>query len=146
MSLNAIDGDDRAEQLIALTLRLIARLTEETRALEARRPQSLAGSAEETLRLANLYRHESLRIRQDPTLLSGARAELKKRLIQATTQFQVILARHGRAVTAAKTLTEGLVHAIAMEVAVQRSRAAGYGPSALAAVGDASAITLNQRA
>ena len=57
-----------------------------------------------------------------------------------------MLARHGRAVTAAKTLTEGLVHAIAKEVAAQRGRAAGYGPTAMAARGDASAITLNRRA
>ena len=146
MSLSAIDGDDRAEQLIALTINLTARLTEETRAFEARRPQAASAGAEETLRLANLYRHESTRIRNDPSLLDGARVELRKRLIQTTTAFQAVLARHGRAVTAAKTLTEGLVHAIATEVAAQRSRAAGYGPTALAALGDASAITLNRRA
>jgi hypothetical protein len=146
MALSAIDGDDRAEQLIALTERLTLRLADEIRALDARRPQALSAGAEETMRLANLYRHESLRIRQDPSLLNGAKAELRKKLIKATAAFQTVLTRHGRAVTAAKTLTEGLVQAIAMEVAVQRSRAAGYGPTALAAVGDASAITLNRRA
>jgi hypothetical protein len=146
MSLSAIDGDDRAQQLITLTERLTARLTAETNALEARRPQTMAAGAEETLRLANLYRHESLRIRQDPSLLNGAKAALRKQLIQVTVAFQAVLARHGRAVTAAKILTEGLVQAIALEVAAQRSRAAGYGPSALAALGDASAITLNRRA
>ena len=146
MSLHATDSEDRAEQLIALTERLTARLIEETRALEARRPQAMAAGAEETLRLANLYRHECLRIRQDPTLVEGVRAELRKKLIKATTAFQAVLARHGRAITAAKSLTEGLVHAIAKEVAVQRGRAAGYGPTARAAPGDASAITLNRRA
>jgi hypothetical protein len=146
MSLSAIDGDDRAGQLIALTERLTARLSAETKALEARRPQLLSSGSDETLRLANLYRHESLRIRQNPSLLNGVKAELRKRLIQATVAFQTVLARHGRAVTAAKMLTEGLVQAIALEVAAQRNRAAGYGPSALAAVGDASAITLNRRA
>jgi hypothetical protein len=146
MSLSAIDADDRAEQLIALTDRLTARLTAETLAFEQRRPQSVAADAEETLRLANLYRHESLRIRQEPALLAGAREALRQKLIQSTTAFQAVLARHGRAVTAAKTLTEGLVKAIATEVAAQRGRAAGYGPSARAAKGDASAITLNRRA
>ncbi len=146
MTLHATDADDRAEQMITLTERLISRLTAETQALEARRPQVMAAGAEETLRLANLYRHESLRIRHDPSLLNGARAVLKTRLIQVTIAFQAILARHGRAVTAAKSLTEGLVHAIASEVAAQRGRAAGYGPTAVAARGDASAITLNRRA
>ena len=40
-----------------------------------------------------------------------------------------MIARQGRALTAAKTITEGLVHAIAHEVAVQRNRGAAYGPT-----------------
>ena len=74
MTLHATDADDRAQQMIALTERLTARLTEETLALEVRRPQAMAAGAEETMRLANLYRHESLRVRQDPSLLNGASA------------------------------------------------------------------------
>ena len=148
MSLNAIDGDDRTEQLITLTERLTERLLAETKAFEARRPQTVASSTEETLRLANLYRHESLRVRQQPALIAGAQPERRKRLIKATTTFQAALKRHGNAVNAAKTLTEGLVKAIATEVAAQRGRSAGYGPGARARAiaGDASAITLNRRA
>ena len=52
-----------------------------------------------------------------------------------------------RALTAAKTISEGLVHAIAHEVAAQRNRGAAYGPTGgkpnPAAV---TAVTLNQRA
>jgi len=146
MTLNAIDADDRAQQLITLTERLTQRLEAETRAYEARRPQDAASGAEEALRLANLYRHESLHIRQNPSLIAGARAELRARLIKATKTFQTVLARHGRAVTAAKTLTEGLVKAIASEVAAQRGRAAGYGARGMVRAGDASAIALNRRA
>ncbi len=146
MTLAAIDSDDRAAQLITLTERLTVRLTEEIRAFEIRRPHLVAAGAAETLRLANIYRHEALRIRQNPALLSGARDELKERLVKATAAFQETLTRHGRAVAAAKALTEGLVHAIAKEVAVRRGRAAGYGPTARASLGDASAITLNRRA
>jgi hypothetical protein len=146
MSLAATDGNDRAEQLIALTERLSERLTAETRAFEERRPHRAAAGAEETLRLANLYRHECLRIRNDPSLIADASAALRQRLTRVTKGFQAVVARHGRAVIAAKTITEGLVHAIAKEVADQRGRAAGYGPSARAAKGDASAITLNRRA
>jgi hypothetical protein len=146
MSLAAIDSDDRCRQLITLTERLTERLKDEIKAFESRRPHTVAASSQETLRLANLYRHESARIRSDPSLLFGARAELRARLVQATTAFQAVLARHGRSVAAARTVTEGLVHAIAREVASRRTRGIGYGPSARAALGDASAITLNRRA
>ena len=62
--------------------------------------------------------------------------------------FDAVLARQGRAVTAAKTVTEGLVRAIAQEVAEQRPTASGYGPSAQGAAyrQNGTAITLNQRA
>jgi hypothetical protein len=49
-------------------------------------------------------------------------------------------------VGAAKLITEGLVKAVASEVAARRSRSAGYGPTARAREGDARAITLNRRA
>jgi hypothetical protein len=146
MTLFASDDDDRAQQLIALTDRLTKRLLEETQAFESRKPQTVAGRTEETLRLANVYRHESLRIRQNPALLQGCKPELKQRLVQGTIAFQTVLARHGRALKAAKTLTEGLVQAIANEVSAQRTRNAGYGPTARTVAGDASAITLNRRA
>ena len=146
MTISATDDDDRAHQLIALTDRLTQRLLHETQAFESRKPQTVAGRTEETMRLANVYRHESLRIRHNPALLKGAKADLKQRLVQATIAFQTVLARHGRAVKAAKTLTEGLVQAIANEVASQRTRNAGYGPTARTIGGDASAITLNRRA
>lgn len=146
MALAAIDGDDRAIQLISLTERLTSRLAEEIRAFEIRRPHLVAAGAAETMRLANIYRHEALRIRQNPTLLSGARPELKERLLKTTASFQATLDHHGRAVTSAKSLTEGLVHAIAKEVATRRNRSAGYGPTARASLGDASALTLNRRA
>jgi hypothetical protein len=146
MTISAADDDDRAQQLIALTERLTKRLLEETQAFESRRPQTVAARAEETMQLANVYRHESLRIRHNPALLQGCKPELKKHLVQSTIAFQTVLARHGRAVKAAKTLTEGLVKAIANEVSAQRTRNAGYGPTARTTGGDASAITLNRRA
>jgi hypothetical protein len=57
-----------------------------------------------------------------------------------------VLARHGRAVTAAKTVTEGLVQAIAEEVAATRAARAPYGATARVPAADASAITLNKTA
>jgi hypothetical protein len=145
MSALAGDPTQRVEQLIVLTERLTHYLTAELKAFEARRPQDAAANSAETQRLANLYRYESARIRADPTLIAGAPVGLRRRLMEATKLFDAVLARHGRALYAAKTITEGLVRALAEEVAVQRRRISSYGPEARQYRPDASAITLNRR-
>lgn len=136
------------EDLIALTERLTALLAQDAAALEARRPQDLPGRAEEVGKLARQYRHESGRIRQNPSLLEGAPVNLRAALVRATEAFDAVLARHGRSVEACLTITEGLVKAIAQEVGRQRGETANYGPGAKAAIpaSAAVAITLNRRA
>ena len=146
MALSATDAADRVEQLLTLTERLTERLSVEMAAFERGRPQDAVGTLEDTARLANLYRHESVRVKADPGLIKGAPAPLRHRLIEATRAFDAILVRHARAVEAARTITEGIVRTIASEVAAQRAPAAGYGANARANAGDASAVTLNRRA
>lgn len=146
MALDARDATDRVEQLIVLTDRLTAMMVEQCKAFEQRRPQDVAGQMDEMTRLANLYRHESMRIRNAPALIEEASLELRTRLMRATEAFDAVLARQGRALEAARTVTEGLVRAIADEVASQRSSGSGYGPDAEGKTGDARAITLNKRA
>jgi hypothetical protein len=149
MALAASDSTDRVDQLIILTERLTALIALECQAFEARRPQDAALHAEETQRLANIYRHESARVRGDPSMVFGAPAELRQKLVRATEAFDAVLARHGRAIHAAKTITEGLVRAIAEEVASQRERTSSYGAGATlngSSSTAASAITLNRTA
>jgi hypothetical protein len=146
MGLDANGPAERMEQLVALTERLTALIAEQLRAFEAHRPQDAAINAEETAKLANLYRHESLRVKGDPALLEGAPTHLKEKLIAATRAFDAVLARHGRAVEAAKTITEGLIRAIAEEVSTQRGAVASYGPKAMQAPRSATAVALNRRA
>ena len=146
MSLSASSPAERMDQLIALTERLTALISEQLRAFEARRPQDAAVNADETARLANLYRHESLKVKADPSLLAGAPAEMHQRLVAATRSFDAVLARHGRAVEAAKIITEGLIRAIAEEVSLQRNAVAGYGAKGLQAPKPATAVALNRRA
>ncbi len=144
--IDASGPDDRVQQLAKLTQRLTDLLAAEAAAFEAHRPQDVAGSTEETVRLANVYRHESVRIKADPSMIAGADPAARGRLIQATQTFEAVLARHGRAVTAAKTVSEGLVQAIAEEVAATRAARAPYGATARVPASDASAITLNKTA
>ncbi|HVY34706.1 MAG TPA: flagellar basal body protein [Caulobacteraceae bacterium] len=146
MALDAPDAATRMAQLITLTERLTGLIADQVKAFEARRPQDAALDAAETGRLANLYRHESLRVQTQPELLAGAPPELRARLIAATRAFDAVLARHGRAVEAAKTITEGLVRAIAEEIARQRGAVAGYGPKAVQSTRPATSLALNRRA
>ncbi|MBS0334312.1 MAG: flagellar basal body protein [Proteobacteria bacterium] len=147
--MNATPDDARArvEQLIILTDRLTGLVAEQAKCFEARRPQDALAFGEEVNRLANLYRHESARVRGNPGLVSGAPAELRLRLRRATEAFDAVLARQARAVGAAKTVTEGLVRAIAEEVAGQRQKGVSYGANARQTPNAAAvAITLNKRA
>lgn len=149
MALAANDAADRVEQLIVLTERLTGLIAGQCQAFEERRPQDAAALLEETSRLANLYRHESARVRADPRLVEGAPLAARTRLIRATEAFDAVLARQGRAIEAAKTVTEGLVKCIADEVAAQRTRAVSYGATGTqipATSSVATAITLNRRA
>jgi hypothetical protein len=146
MSLAAVDAEDRAGQLIALTRRLTDRLASETLMFERQRPQDAAPGMAETQKLANLYRHECARIAADPSLIAGADPNTRRRLIEVTRAFEAVLARHGRVVAAAKTVSEGLVRAIAEEIARTRTAAAGYGSGGRSALADAGAIALNRRA
>ena len=147
MALSALDAADRVEQLIILTERLTELVALEAQAFEQQRPQEAMAHIEETSRLANIYRHESTRVRANPGLVAAAPVDQRNRLIRATEAFDSVLARQGRALDAARTVTEGLVKTIANEVAAQRTTGAGYGlKGAPSAAASATSITLNKRA
>jgi hypothetical protein len=146
MTVSATEAADQIEQMIKLTARLTDQLAVEAKAFEARRPHEVAAQVEETAKLANLYRHESGRIKANPELVLAADRDSRMKLMQVTEAFEAVLARHGRALAAAKAVTEGLVHAIAREVSEQRAAAAPYGATGRVGAGDPTAITLNKRA
>jgi hypothetical protein len=141
------EASERVDQLIALTERLTGLVAEQAKCFEDHRPQDAAVHVEEVGRLANLYRHESARVRANKDLVAGADLPRRKRLVRATEAFDAVLARQNRAVAAAKFVTEGLVRAIAEEVASQRQLSSTYGADAITQrSGAALAITLNKRA
>src|SRR5438094_942995 len=100
MALAAKDAAERVDQLIILTERLTDVIARQARCFELHRPQDAAGLMEEAASLANLYRHESARVKADNGLIKEAPAELRRKLIAATEVFDVVLERHGRALTA----------------------------------------------
>jgi len=136
----------RVRQLTRLTEDLTDRLINETRAFEARRPQDVAAGLAETQEMANVYRRESAQLKANPALLAPAPTADHLALIAATQAFEAVLARHARAVEAARIVSEGLVKAIAQEVAAARPPASAYGATGRAASGDSRAVTLNRTA
>ncbi len=147
MAIAAENPTDRVEQLIRLTERLTDLVASSAQAFEGRRPQDALVNLAETGQLANLYRHESARVRANPALVAAAPATARARLVRATEAFDAVLARQSRAVEAARFVTEGLVRAIAEEIAGQRQQSASYGAGGRTTqIGAATAITLNQRA
>ena len=149
MAIAAVDADDRVHQLTLLTERLTDLIAKEANAFESHRPHEAAQYVEETAKLANVYRHESMRVRANVALVEAARPELRQRLMRATEAFDAVLARQARAVNAAKTVTEGLVHAVAQEIASQRAAPAttyGGGGQINDRPQHGAAITLNRQA
>lgn len=136
----------RVRQLTTLTLRLTERLEAETLAFADGRPQDVASGLAETQEMANLYRRDSAHVKANPALLTGAPLEDRKTLIEATRAFDAVLTRHGRAVDAARQISEGLVRAIAEEVTAARTPASAYAADGRAAQGDGRAVAFNRTA
>ena len=128
MALIADDAKDRVEQLLLMTERLAALAAEDTRRIEARQPLPEGADADEKNRLANAYRLELARIKQEPALIESAPADLLHRLRSRTVALHEILAAHEIALNAVKMVSEGMVHAMAEEVARQRLSGANYSP------------------
>ncbi|WP_332658953.1 flagellar basal-body protein FlbY [Brevundimonas sp.] len=141
-----VNATARVRQLTDLTARLTARLAEESKAFEARRPQDAAATLAETQQLANVYRRESAQVKADPSALSAAPAADRTALIKATEAFEAVLTRHARAVEAARIVSEGLVKTIVAEVASQRGSPSAYGASGQANAGDGRAVAFNRTA
>ena len=146
MALAAENAEDRVQQLIALTERLTELLAMETRAYEAHRPHEAAATTPETMRLANIYRHETIRVKKDRSLVAGAPEALRRQLVEATKQFEATLARHSQAVAAALAITEGIVRAVADEVAKAKKSSAGYGRAGKAAPAASAPLAVNRKA
>ncbi len=136
---------ERAEALIRLTSRLTDLLDQETALFEARTPHKAVDLQSEKTRLATLYRAETQRAKADPARLSGLVPALKAQLQDSTRRFEAALTRNGAAVEALKTLTEGLVKALADEANRQAQAKAGYGPGAAQAA-RVGALACNQTA
>jgi hypothetical protein len=141
-----LNATARVRQLVDLTTRLTARLTEESRIFESHRPQDAAAALAGTQELANAYRRESAQVKASPASIADASLADRTALIRATEAFEAVLSRHARTVEAARIVSEGLVRTIATEVAGQRGNPSAYGASGKAQPGDDRAVAFNRQA
>lgn len=141
-----LNATARVRQLIDLTTRLTARLSEESKVFESHRPQDAAAALAGTQDLANAYRRESAQLKANPASVAAAPVADRTALIRATEAFEAVLSRHARAVEAARIVSEGLVKVIAAEVAGQRGSPSAYGASGRANAGDGRAVAFNRQA
>lgn len=141
-----LNATARVRQLIDMTRRLTEQLQIEAAAFEARRPQDALATLTQTQDLANQYRRESAQIKANPQIIAPAATAERQALIEATKAFEAVLARHSRAVEAARRISEGLVQTIAAEVSAQRGNPSAYGASGQAAQADPRAVALNKTA
>jgi hypothetical protein len=124
---NANSASERADQLLAMTKRLITLVTAEIEALNARRLDGASADWDEKERLAHSWRLEVSHIKTNPAALAGVTPERKAALREAARDLETALESHARSLAAMKNVTEGLVRSIASEIASARSAPASYG-------------------
>lgn len=146
MAIAAHDPEDRVEQLISLTKRLSDLMVTETKALKAREIDASSRDWEEKERLAHTYRMEMSDLSKNSEQLVSLPADLRKVLFETTRRFQEILADHGKALAAMQKISEGLVEAIAREVASEANGPRGYGASGQQDGMRASGLAVNAKA
>ncbi|MDP3736657.1 MAG: flagellar basal-body protein FlbY [Hyphomonadaceae bacterium] len=118
---------ERADQLLAMTKRLVALVTAEIDALKAKRLDGASADWDEKERLAHAWRLEVAYIKANPSALAGVADDRKQALRDSAKRLEEQLEAHARALVAMKTVTEGLVRSIASEIATVRSGPVGYG-------------------
>ena len=142
------DVEDRAEQLEAMTRRLIGLVSAEAAAVQAHRLSAANADWDEKERLVHSWRIEVSRNKADPTLLAGLSAASKERLRVSSRELERALEAHAMALAASKAVTEGLVRSIASEIASVRAAPAGYGRAGVTAGPNrhASGLAVNAKA
>lgn len=130
--IDADNPNERAEQMTAMAGRISVLVDAEIEALKAGRLDGADANAQEKERLVHSWRLEVDRIREHPSIISGADKTLKDDLARASASLAEKLEVHAAALAARRSVTEGLVQSIAEEVARVRKAPEGYGSTGAA--------------
>lgn len=122
--------DPRAQQILLLGRKLTALFAAELEALRARRPGELSANADERAKLALLFQREAAALKADAAALKALPASQRAELAKTVGDFQATLKAHAAALDRVRRVSEGLIKAVAEEVAANRLPPAGYGGAA----------------
>jgi|TARA_R100000322_G_scaffold22153_15_gene14989 hypothetical protein len=120
------------DRLLALTSDLTSLIRKETSLLHDRAQTEIAALQPEKTRLANDYAMDVLAVRGHRNLLDRAPSERVARLKSAMSELDKALALNGEALTAAKSVSEGLIRMVANAMSERTAPSLGYGPNAAA--------------
>jgi len=118
----------KIEKLLALTARLTEALNDDIAALERGRPREMRSHKPEVQQLLALYSREVQGL--NAAVAKALPKEAQDRLRDATGKFRETLAQHNRVLTRVKNCTEGMIRAIADDVAKKRAQQRPYSPPA----------------
>jgi hypothetical protein len=131
----------KLERLMALTERLTEALLADIAALEKGRPREMRSPQQDVQQLTALYTREAASLA--PSALQSLPKDARERLISATSDFRDVLARHGRVLMRVRSATEGMIRAIADDVAKRKHARRPYAPTMTAASGPTGAMIFN---
>jgi hypothetical protein len=133
-------------ELIQMTERLVAIVEREVAVLKGGRPSALNPEDAERAQLLALYAKRSAAFKRE--LLPTLTADAKKKLTAATDKLRAALKEEARLLARFRHVTEGLIKAIADEVAARQAPPtyAKAGAFAKPAAGSATAMTYNRTA
>jgi hypothetical protein len=133
--------------LLAFSDQLAAILARETAALKAGEKDALKGSEADKARAMALYQRELNGLRKDPEWAKHLGAETRTKLEAAGRRLQTALRDQSDLIARRRHVTEGIVQAIAKEVAAKRQGVTPYakpnGGRPIASSAAVTAITLN---
>jgi hypothetical protein len=115
---------DKADRLIAMTERLTDALKADIAALERGCPREMRSIASDMQQLAAVFGRESAAF--TIAMTKSIPAATRAKLIETTKQFKETLAAQTRMVTRIRTVSEGIIHAVAEDVARSKNAAKPY--------------------
>ena len=116
----------KADRLITITERLTQALQADIAALERGRPREMRSIEPQMQQLAALFARETAAFNH--AAMKALPRERHTKLTAAARQFKETLALQIRMVTRVRTISEGMIHAIAEDVARKRNAAKPYAP------------------
>jgi hypothetical protein len=134
----------KLERLLAMTTRFITALTMDVAALEQGRPRELKLVEPELQRLAALYQREAASF--TPREMQAAQADLRERYLAQVKLLRDLLKRHQRLLTRIRRISEGMIRAVADELARRQASIRPYARMSAAKPRPPGAMVFNQTA